>query len=133
MRNNRLTVPLFSIQGHMLRHVTLAEAYRMIDLKQAHQVSARNKPLKIQLKQLDRESKNTPATITFSECNANAFAKTNFEGAHSRTASMPEVKKQERLLMGRASEDFIERAEAKVALWPFIGDDKAVRVGPVPV
>jgi hypothetical protein len=130
MRNNRLTVPLFSIQGHMLRHITLSEAHRMLELKQAHQVSRRNQPLKIQLNGLDREMKNTPATITFSECNANAFAKTKFEGAHSRTATMSEMKKQERLLMGRPSEDFIERAEVKVALWPFIGDTKAVAVRP---
>src|SRR5215470_10406089 len=90
MRNSHRMVPLFSVQGHCLRHITIREAERMVEMKQAHRVSARNKPLKIQLKMLERGDCATPATITVGELMANAFAHTSLKGAQSHTALLYE-------------------------------------------
>ena len=129
MRNSHRMVPLFSVQGHCLRHVTVREAERLVEMKQAHRVSSRNKPLKIQLKGLERGDCNSAATITAGELLANAFAQTSLKGAQSRTASLNEDQRRERECSGRSAEDYVERATTKVALWPFIGDTKAPRVG----
>ena len=128
MRNSHRMVPLFSVQGYCLRHVTIREAERMLEVKQAHRVSKKNMPLKIQLKALQRGDSNSPATITVGELLANAFAHTSFKGAQSHTALLNEDQRQERERSGRAAEDYIERATTKVALWPVIGDAKAPRV-----
>ena len=128
MRNSHRMVPLFSLQGHCLRHITIREAERMLEMKQAHRVSAKNKPLKVQLKALERADCNSPATITVGELLANAFAHTSFRGAQSHTALLNEDQRRERERSGRVAEDYIERATTKVALWPLIGDTKAPRV-----
>jgi hypothetical protein len=122
-------VPLFSVQGHCLRHITIREAERMLEMRQAHRVSGRNKPLKVQLKALERADSNSPATITVGELLANAFAQTSLKGAQSHTALLGEDERRERERSGRTAEDYIERATTKVALWPLIGDTKAPRVG----
>src|SRR2546423_9025589 len=85
MRNSHCMVPLFSMQGHCLRHITIREAERMLEMKQAHRVSAVNRPLKVQLKALERADCASPATITVGELLANAFAHTSFKGAQSHT------------------------------------------------
>ena len=128
MRNSHRMVPLFSMQGHCLRHITIREAERMLEMKQAHRVSAVNKPLKVQLKALERADCASPATITVGELLANAFAQTSLKGAQSHTASLSEDQRRERVQSGRPAEDYIERATTKIALWPFIGDTKAPRV-----
>ena len=129
MRNGHRMVPLFSLQGHCLRHITIREADRMLEMKQAHRVSKKNLPLKIQLKALERGDSNSPATITVGELLANAFAHTSLKGAQSHTALLNEDQRRERERSGRVPEDYIERATTKVALWPLIGDTKATRVG----
>lgn len=101
----------------------------MLEMKQAHRVSKKNLPLKIQLKTLERGDSNSPATITVGELLANAFAHTSFKGAQSHTALLNEDQRRERERSGRAAEDYIERATTKVALWPVIGDTKAPKVG----
>lgn len=71
-------------------------------------------------------------TISKSEMLLNAAAKI-FPGTRSRTANLPEWRRQAHLnpRTNRVEEeDGIERTETKVGLWPLIGDDKAVRVGP---
>ena len=128
MRNSHRMVPLFSVQGYCLRHITIREAERMLEMKQAHRVSKKNMPLKIQLKMLERGDCNSPATITVGELLANAFAHTSFKGAQSHTALLNEDQRRERERSGRVAEDYIERATTKVALWPLIGDTKAPRV-----
>jgi hypothetical protein len=68
------------------------------------------------------------ATIRYSESLTNA-------GLHgpSKTMHLSEKEKRERFLAMGEFEDFIEKAEAKVMLWPLVCDTKAVRVGPAPL
>ena len=100
----------------------------MLEMKQAHRVSKKKMPLKIQLKALERGDCTSAATITVGELMANAFARTSFKGAQSHTALLNEDQRRERERSGRVAEDYIERATTKVALWPMIGDTKAPRV-----
>ena len=74
----------------------------------------------------------TSTAISKSEMLLNAAAKI-FPGTQSRTANLPESRRQRHLNRHTnrvEEEDQIERTETKVGLWPLIGDDKAVRVGP---
>lgn len=69
-------------------------------------------------------------TIKVSEVHTNAGL-----NGESRTARLPEWKR--RMNVNRRSlvmeeEDFIERAQGKVKLWPLAVDTKAPRVGPAP-
>ncbi|HLJ88814.1 MAG TPA: hypothetical protein VKZ53_18490 [Candidatus Angelobacter sp.] len=74
------------------------------------------------------ELKQSPATIKRSEMEANAH--TAFKGSRSRTARMSDWEKERAEREGGLVEDFIERAQAKVRLWPVIGDERAPRVAP---
>jgi hypothetical protein len=69
------------------------------------------------------------ATIKMSEVLTNA----GVNGA-SRTARMTEAQRLKNTNRSgrREPEDFIERAEMKIALWPLIGSGRAVRTGPAP-
>ncbi len=67
------------------------------------------------------------ATIKMSEMLTNAGA----NGA-SRTAHMTEAQRLKNTNRAgrREPEDFIERAQFKIAIWPGVGDTRAIRVGP---
>ncbi|HLJ25328.1 MAG TPA: hypothetical protein VKY85_01310 [Candidatus Angelobacter sp.] len=73
----------------------------------------------------------TAPTIKMSEMEAAAGAQA-FPDSGSRTLWLTEARKRELLHKKkiRKAEDFVERSLAKVKLWPLIGDNKAVRVGP---
>jgi hypothetical protein len=70
--------------------------------------------------------------ISKSEMEMNAASKV-FHGNRSRTAGMPEYRRLSNVNRHTnrvEEEDHSERTQAKVTLWPLVGDDKAIRVGP---
>lgn len=72
-----------------------------------------------------RVAKEDHGTIRSAEMEANA-------GSLSRTARLTESQRREMLAAGKIKreEDFAERAQAKVAWWPFIADKRSVTVVP---
>jgi hypothetical protein len=76
--------------------------------------------------------KTSNTVIMKSEMERNAAAKL-FPGNRSRTAGLPEFKRIAHVnpRTNRVEEeDFTEKAETKVGIWPLIGDKLAIRVGP---
>ncbi len=130
--NSATKVAMYSIQGHYIRNISYREALKLVESGQARLSNKRDasgrvldQSCRIQLKQFVTESKFSPATITMNEVLANA----GLFGS-SRTRAISEEARKERMAAGKQPEDFIECASAKIALWPLIGDPKAVRVRP---
>ena len=74
----------------------------------------------------------TSTAISKGEILLNAAAKV-FPGTRSRTANLSESQRRAHLnpRTNRVEEeDHVERTETKVGLWPLIGDNRAIRVGP---
>ncbi|HLJ26582.1 MAG TPA: hypothetical protein VKY85_07715 [Candidatus Angelobacter sp.] len=72
--------------------------------------------------------KPSSATIKRTEVEANAGTM-----GRSRTGRLSALAKDLLERQGQPTEDFIERAQQKIRMWPFVGDTKAVRVGPLGV
>ena len=77
-----------------------------------------------QFREKQCETRVKPSTITVSEAYANAGL-----FGESRTAHMTNAQRLRQENDGRQPEDFIERAETKITMWPFIGGTKAARAG----
>jgi hypothetical protein len=92
-----------------VRHLKVQNAFMRVKGKQAN---GKLDPLKA-------------PTLIYGEIQANAGLY-----GRSRTARLSEMDKNLRIAQGLPAEDFIEKAELKVDIWPLIGDDKSVRVGP---
>ncbi|HEX6465681.1 MAG TPA: hypothetical protein VFZ99_00160 [Terriglobales bacterium] len=127
--NSTTKVAMYSVQGHYIRNISYREALKLVESGQARLASKRDAPgrpvdhvSRIQLKQFVTKPNLSPATITVSEILANAGL-----FGPSRTQGATEDMRKTRSAAGRQPEDFIERAATKVALWPLIGDTKAVR------
>ena len=130
--NSHVLVPMYSMQGHYVRNISYRDALKLIEAGQArifHRRDASGRVLdkldRVQLMQLQTEQRGATATISVKEVYANA----GLMGA-SRTADATDEQLRERAALGRSLEDFVERAQTKVALWPLIGDTKAPRIGP---
>lgn len=120
-RRSGASVALYSVQSWrqndagrwewkpvVLRLIPLKEGMRLVESRSAHPVyTKRGRPrqmLGVMLATLQRNERNSPAMLTCSETMANA-------GAHD-------------------SDGFIVMTQAKVLLWPLLGDTKATAVRP---
>jgi hypothetical protein len=115
-------IELRSCQGHRLRFITERAAQDMVDAKAARWRSSTS----LQLFLLDRREETTCPAITAGEMRSNAIPL-----SESATANLTDRAKDTLEWQGEDAEDFIERAHYKVAMWPLIGDTKAVRVSPL--
>lgn len=144
MARSRAMITIFSklagslfVSSNVVRSVTWPEALRLRDEKtirmfcrhcRKESQTARCSNLGGhhfigQMREKLTEDLNKPSTITLGEMLANAGLL-----GHSHTSHMTDQQRRMQETKGYASEDFIERAETKVAEWPLIGDTKAVRV-----
>lgn len=119
------------IDGSVMRHVTIKQAREMcaedslgdsLDGVEASAVrlSRKKAPFTdIKLLAPEREEKNSPCTLTMGDMLNNGIG-----------SVAPELRKQ-----GKNNHigNYIDRAMTKVEHWPFVGDTKAVRVGPLGV
>ncbi|HEV7675861.1 MAG TPA: hypothetical protein VGQ12_15120 [Candidatus Angelobacter sp.] len=138
MRNTRNQFSLRNVNDTHMRYVSMGEMYELFDSGDANPVYARQHGKARQLigARLTATASQIMGTgktvISKGEMEVNAAAKL-FPGNRSRTAGMPEYRRLSHVnpRTNRVEEvDFTEKAEAKVGIWPLVGDDKAIRVGP---
>lgn len=138
MRNSRNQFALRNVNDTHMRYVPLGELNDLVNCGEATKIYERQhgKPRQLIGARLTARAsqavKPSAPMIMKSEMERNAAAKL-FPGNRSRTAGMPEFRRLTHVnpRTNRVEEeDFTERTEAKVGLWPLVGDDKAIRVGP---
>ncbi len=105
---------VYSVNGERLRSIPRREAEEMVDSGQAIRLSRLKAPeLVIQLRHA-RNERSDPATITLAEVEANAGVRG------------PRQRNRDKVKIG----NFVDKAMTKIEAWPYVGDTKAVRVGP---
>jgi hypothetical protein len=138
MRNSRNQFALRNVNDTHMRYIPMGEMHGLFDCGDATPIYARQHGKARQLigarltARASQAVKTSNTMIMKSEMERNAAAKI-FPGNRSRTAGLPEFKRMTRVnpRTNRVEEeDSTERTEAKVGLWPMVGDDKAIRVGP---
>jgi hypothetical protein len=137
MRNTRNQFALRNVNENHMRYIGVRELEELVAGGDAVKIYVRQHGKARQLigakllKAVSPVQSGAP-TIKKSEMELNAAAKI-FPGTQSRTAGLNEYQRISHVnpKTNRVEEeDFIERTEAKVGLWPLVGDDKAIRVGP---
>lgn len=114
-RNHHTTIPVYSAvdSSKIIRRVTFRQAKEMLEKQEASGIKSARKNGKggdivaLQLREMMRDDGNSPCTITSTEMRANAG-----EFTSDRTPA------------------WAKEAISKIEIWPFVGDDKAVRVTP---
>jgi hypothetical protein len=131
MRQTRGTVPIFSCSGsnRIIRRVGRAEAVRLIEGGSMDMItSGRGKSVEIaalKMKELERETRGSAASITADETFVNALAAKGI--LQSRTAAMSDREKEAEDI----APDFIEATQDKIEEWPFASlRNKSVTVVP---
>jgi hypothetical protein len=110
-RNHHLTIPVYSASGSnaIIRRVSFRQAKEMLEKREAVGFKSPRKNGKggdisaLQLHSLQRDDRPSPTSITAGEMRANIG---EYGEAH-----------------------FVDEARAKIEVWPYIGDDRAPRVG----
>jgi hypothetical protein len=138
MRNSRNQFVLRNVNDTHMRYVPAGELHGLIECGDATPIYVRQHGKARQLIGARLTARASQAVdvshtlISKGEMEVNAAAKL-FPGNRSRTAGMPEYRRLNHVnpRTNRVEEvDFTEKAEAKVGIWPLVGDDKAIRVGP---
>jgi hypothetical protein len=109
---------LLSVNNEIIRRIGLQEALEMVATGEAIRISGiKAKKLVVRLNSPRRSSlaEVKGVTITFAEVQANA----GLRGRRLRGR-------------GRETGNFVDRAMAKIQIWPYVGDTLAIRVGPKP-
>jgi hypothetical protein len=128
---------LRNVNNSYIRHIAKGELDELVDAGEAVNLYVREHGKQRQLigaklcRAVQTPNPGAPV-ISKSEMELNAAAKT-FPGNQSRTAGMPEYRRLahvNRKTNRVEEEDHSERTQAKVTLWPLIGDERAIRVGP---
>jgi hypothetical protein len=118
MRQTRGTVPIFSCSGsnRIIRRVGRAEAVRLIEGGSMDMItSGRGKGTELaalKMKELERESRGSAASITADEMFVNALAAKGI--LQSRTAELNDYEKESQDI----APDFIEATQDKIEAWP---------------
>lgn len=122
MARHVLRATVYSCNGERLRSIPRREAEAMIESGPAKRLSRlKADHLIIQMMERKPTARDLLAnsTITLGEMEANVGAR----GPRYRDHWSPWMKKI-------ISANFVDRAMSKIEVWPYIGDDLAVRVGP---
>jgi hypothetical protein len=112
--------------GNFIKFITEKEALRLVKHGKAEETYRyrHGKPKEFQgVRLVDVGATNSApsaASIRNSEMLANAFSFLKFKDSQSRTAKLTEQKRSELELAGKEPEDYIERAQEKIRIWPEI-------------
>jgi hypothetical protein len=112
MKKNNIR--LKSVQGHILRWISEAQAWTMVSASTARWRDSDT----VQMNMLDRREQHSSASITASEMGAIGLGL-----GESKTATMTETKKSLREYHGFDAEDYIERAHDKLKWYPLPSED----------
>lgn len=112
-------IPLTSANGYILRSIPLREAFQLASDEKARWVTnTRYQVVGIRLKELERNERTSPCTITCSEAQTNAIG-----------AVTPRLRRfarnENRQIMREKIGNYIDRAMSKVEAWPETHDTKA--------
>lgn len=113
------TIRLYSVNDCVLRHVTIRDAFALLNEGKAVPVkNTRREIVAVQLKQLERNERTSPCTLTCSDAQSNAIG-----------AVTPKLRRfardDNRRVMRDKIGNYIDRAMSKVEAWGPTHDDKA--------